>query len=496
MTRIQLRRDTAANWTANNPVLAAGEPAYETDTGKFKIGDGNKTYSALPYKGEGGSGGGGAEIDDTSTATDKVWSSSKTNSEIQNVAGEVVNVQADVADLDTLTSSLNTDVTNITETNVVTNCSVSTDGKTLTVSKKTLGDVDPLNTTTATYPLQKLTAGTNITITNDVISATASTPSNMVTTDTAQSITANKTVTGQMLISKKMINGTTDNQITMGQTNTFISPENNRNFGMYTSSSNGIRLNANYSSSTQNARGLSIKADTLTFTNSSGTETNLLEGGGVVKSVDTSTTGLTLDSNGKLGLASTLSSNVSAESVGASTLYFNQIEGSEVVCNTTEDTTNKNLNINAYHVGGNGATLYNTIIKGNSLKFGNRTAQYDVITKNPTDNEYMAHMAMPSDKYINLTLGASGTTYTAPADGYVMVRIRFTSTSNTCELRAIGDDTSTINCLNRSYGQGVLACTVPVSKGQTYYVSYSGALDTSADPILRFNYSIGSAPLA
>ena len=34
------RRDTAANWTSNNPVLEAGQLGYETDTLKFKLGDG------------------------------------------------------------------------------------------------------------------------------------------------------------------------------------------------------------------------------------------------------------------------------------------------------------------------------------------------------------------------------------------------------------------------------------------------------------------------
>ena len=32
--------DTAANWKANNPVIGKGEFAIESDTGKFKIGDG------------------------------------------------------------------------------------------------------------------------------------------------------------------------------------------------------------------------------------------------------------------------------------------------------------------------------------------------------------------------------------------------------------------------------------------------------------------------
>ncbi|MFP4066214.1 MAG: SUMF1/EgtB/PvdO family nonheme iron enzyme [Spirochaetaceae bacterium] len=48
-TDIQLRRDTAANWTSNNTVLKSGEPGVETDTGRLKIGDGSTTWSNLDY---------------------------------------------------------------------------------------------------------------------------------------------------------------------------------------------------------------------------------------------------------------------------------------------------------------------------------------------------------------------------------------------------------------------------------------------------------------
>ena len=49
--RIQLRRDTAANWAAVNPVLADGEIGLEQDSGQFKLGDGVTAYTALPYGG-------------------------------------------------------------------------------------------------------------------------------------------------------------------------------------------------------------------------------------------------------------------------------------------------------------------------------------------------------------------------------------------------------------------------------------------------------------
>ena len=48
-SKIQLRRDTAANWTSANPVLASGEPGLETDTGKIKYGNGSTAWNLLPY---------------------------------------------------------------------------------------------------------------------------------------------------------------------------------------------------------------------------------------------------------------------------------------------------------------------------------------------------------------------------------------------------------------------------------------------------------------
>lgn len=54
MTTIKFRRDTSANWTTANPIPAQGEPCYETDTGKLKIGNGSDYYSNLPYVSDGG----------------------------------------------------------------------------------------------------------------------------------------------------------------------------------------------------------------------------------------------------------------------------------------------------------------------------------------------------------------------------------------------------------------------------------------------------------
>ena len=47
--RIQFRRGTAAQWTSSNPTLLAGELGLETDTSKYKIGDGTTAWSSLSY---------------------------------------------------------------------------------------------------------------------------------------------------------------------------------------------------------------------------------------------------------------------------------------------------------------------------------------------------------------------------------------------------------------------------------------------------------------
>lgn len=48
-TRFKLRNGTAAEWTAANPTLLQGEIGVETDTRKYKIGDGSTAWAGLSY---------------------------------------------------------------------------------------------------------------------------------------------------------------------------------------------------------------------------------------------------------------------------------------------------------------------------------------------------------------------------------------------------------------------------------------------------------------
>jgi hypothetical protein len=50
--KFQLRRSTSSNWTYTNPILKAGEPGFESDSYKLKIGDGVNRWNTLPYLGK------------------------------------------------------------------------------------------------------------------------------------------------------------------------------------------------------------------------------------------------------------------------------------------------------------------------------------------------------------------------------------------------------------------------------------------------------------
>ena len=49
VVQIQLRNDTASNWTSVNPTLLVGELGVERSTNKIKIGDGSTAWSSLSY---------------------------------------------------------------------------------------------------------------------------------------------------------------------------------------------------------------------------------------------------------------------------------------------------------------------------------------------------------------------------------------------------------------------------------------------------------------
>lgn len=111
---------------------------------------------------------------------------------------------------------------------------------------------------------------------------------------------------------------------------------------------------------------------------------------------------------------------------------------------------------------------------------------------NMNDSSWIAEQAMPSDKYIDLTLGASGTTYTAPANGWVSISSA-TSSSN-CYVTLLSQNEND-DTLLYSVSTGHSASThsvgtyIPIIKGQTFAIYYD--LSGASSTIFRFIYAQG-----
>jgi len=97
-SRLQQRRDTAANWTSNNPTLAAGEIGLETDTAKFKIGNGSTAWSSLGYAN-------GITASSTDTLTNKTLLNDAVIGALEN-ANVVASAATGTINIDAITSTV------------------------------------------------------------------------------------------------------------------------------------------------------------------------------------------------------------------------------------------------------------------------------------------------------------------------------------------------------------------------------------------------------
>lgn len=147
-------------------------------------------------------------------------------------------------------------------------------------------------------------------------------------------------------------------------------------------------------------------------------------------------------------------------------------------------------------------------------------AEYDALTTKDTNTQYiitgntgvdnaladfsnitdqakilMAGMGMPSSKYIDLTLGASGTTYTAPANGWFTLHMFLIANANTSwGTRLIYDGTEIAEggiSYTPTQTQGENIMTVPIKKGEKVRVEYLYT-STYANTIFQFYYAEGS----
>lgn len=363
MTKIQLRRDTASNWSTNNPTPSAGEPCFETDTGKLKIGDGSTKYNDLAYQG-------GDSISD-----------------------------------------------------------------------------------------------------------------NIVTTDTEQTISGLKTFVNDINLSQWTSGGShireTHIDLSSGGMNEYISASGtDKSFGLYCDSSEGIQVGTSKTDFTQ---GLTVKPNSLTFKNSEGTTTDLLAGGsGDVTAAGNNTfTGTNIFKGKSL-------------CIGDDNNYSNiaTYSGKEYTVGDQEDASIFNpIMLGAEY----GYTVLSHNVKALEYdKTSTADKAYSIMVKSPKNNEYMAHMAMPSDKFIDLELGASGTTYIAPADGYYRLTMKQAVPEQYAYLASYTDSDEPILSTTSKTATGTdsLSTWIPVHKGHKVKAVYN-APDKR---VFKFIYAIGSEP--
>lgn len=98
---------------------------------------------------------------------------------------------------------------------------------------------------------------------------------------------------------------------------------------------------------------------------------------------------------------------------------------------------------------------------------------------------FASGLGMPSNKYINLTLGASGSSYTAPANGYVILAAVVSSADGQICLKSYS---SNIESRITARGGWCYTLTLPVRKGETFKLEYQQSLTQG---FFTFTYAEG-----
>ena len=431
MTTIKFRRDTSANWTSVNPIPAQGEPCYETDTGKLKIGNGSDNYVTLPYVSDGGGSSGDLPI---ATAT--------------TLGGVKIGNNLSITEDGTLSatggSAGTTDYTQLENKPQINSVELT--------GNKTLNDL-------------------GIQPKGNYLTAL---PDNAVTTDTDQTITSSKTFTKSI----------TTASIYPKEEITFDSTSQYRYINNIDSITGGYHAQNGY---------LTFKGDTTLV----GDNKLVLDGRtGGLKLTAASSASITCENdliapnirttaNGTIKLTHpmntaggliTLSNNYGQLSISSSggdnNNLFGVVRGTAyaLIDGNNIETKDKDGNIHTYINSRNIDTTY--------MKWDTNTGKLKV------DTAAVAHLAMPSNTKVKLTLGSSGTTYTAPADGYVCVGF-FGSVGGNFEILAQVSNSV-------SYVTGAARCQCPVLKGE--FTCWYNKVQNDSSFEFNFHYAVGTVP--
>ena len=121
----------------------------------------------------------------------------------------------------------------------------------------------------------------------------------------------------------------------------------------------------------------------------------------------------------------------------------------------------------------------------------NGKADTDLSNINNTAKIAIVHNAMPSATYDDLTIGADGAEYTAPADGYYVYCEAGAGNSTISFIWLENTTTSTISTASLVNSQASMGVTLPVRKNDVVKIKYYNLLSWNGH-YLKFVYAVGS----
>lgn len=118
----------------------------------------------------------------------------------------------------------------------------------------------------------------------------------------------------------------------------------------------------------------------------------------------------------------------------------------------------------------------------------NNKVDLNQLNTNEQGLEYVSGIPMPSDRYVDLTLGASGSSYTAPANGWVLCSKRLGANEGLFLLSQNSQGQRLCEYSVRTPSLSDQGGSIPVKKNQRFFVYYDG---TGAVEFFRFVYAEG-----
>lgn len=130
------------------------------------------------------------------------------------------------------------------------------------------------------------------------------------------------------------------------------------------------------------------------------------------------------------------------------------------------------------------------IVRGDNGKITSFAPKLPFRALDYSDKTKITNWSFPSDKYIDLTLGASGTTYTAPADGYYRLTMKQSAAEQYAYLASYttNDEPILSTTSKTATGKDSLSTWIAVHKGQKVKAVYNAP----EKRVFRFIYAEGS----